>query len=161
MATSGNSLQESAKETARAKLSEQQQAAAGGLGEFAGALRKSAGEMQGGDGELAGRLAQTAAEKLEQVAETLRHKDLDSVVRDAERFAREQPVVFLSAAVAVGFLAVRFLKSSKPTASSATSTSGSYGTAGSTSGSYGTTGSTSGSYGSAGSTSGGSFNPQI
>lgn len=115
MATGSNpSLQDSAKETARAKLSEQQQAAAGGLGEFAGALRKSAHEMQGGDGELVGRFATTAAEGLERVAETLRRKDVDAMWRDAERFAREQPMLFFGAAVAAGFLAVRFLKSSAP-----------------------------------------------
>lgn len=104
-----------AKEMARGKLAEQQQSAASSLGSFAQALRKSAQEMQG-DGQQAGaaRIAQTAADGLERFSGTLRNKDLDSMLRDAESLARRQPVLFFGAAVAAGFLAVRFLKSSDP-----------------------------------------------
>jgi len=104
-----------AKEMARGKLAEQQQTAASSLGSFAQALRKSAQEMQG-DGQQAGiaRIAQTAADGLERFSGTLRNKDLDSMLRDAESLARRQPVLFFGAAVAAGFLAVRFLKSSDP-----------------------------------------------
>jgi len=49
---------------------------------------------------------------LERLSGTLRNKDLDGMVRDAESFARRQPLVFFGAAMAAGFLAVRFLKSS-------------------------------------------------
>jgi hypothetical protein len=114
-----------AKEAARGKIAEQQQTAASSLGSFAQALRKSAQEMQG-DGQQAGvaRIAQTAADGLERFSGTLRSKDLDSLLRDAESLARRQPVLFFGAAVAAGFLAVRFLKSSKP----GTHTSGMSGT---------------------------------
>jgi hypothetical protein len=103
-----------AKEMARGKIAEQQQTAANSLGSFAQALRKSAQEMQG-DGQQAGvaRIAQTAADGLERFSGALRNKDLDSMLRDAEQLARRQPVLFFGAAVAAGFLAVRFLKSSK------------------------------------------------
>jgi len=102
-----------AKEMARGKIAEQQQTAASSLGSFAQALRKSAQEMQG-DGQQAGaaRIAQTAADGLERFSGTLRNKDLDSMLRDAESLARRQPMLFFGAAVAAGFLAVRFLKSS-------------------------------------------------
>jgi hypothetical protein len=35
------------------------------------------------------------------------------MARDAERLARSQPVVFFGAAMALGFLAVRFMKASQ------------------------------------------------
>jgi hypothetical protein len=102
-----------AKEMARGKIAEQQQTAASSLGSLAQALRKSARELQG-DGQQAGaaRIAQTAADGLERFSGTLRDKDLDGMLRDAESLARRQPVLFFGAAVAAGFLAVRFLKSS-------------------------------------------------
>lgn len=107
----GNALWNDAKETARSKLSEQQQAAAGSLGDFAGALRKSAQELKGGQHQSAARFAQTAASSLEQLSGSLRNKDLDGMLRDAESFARRQPVAFFGAALLAGFVAVRFLKS--------------------------------------------------
>ena len=102
-----------AKEVARSKFSEQQQAAAGSLGDFAGALRKSAEQMQG-QHQSAARFAQTAASSLEQISGALKNRDLDGMLRDAESFARRQPVAFFGAALVAGFLAVRFLKSSNP-----------------------------------------------
>lgn len=104
-----------AKEVARSKFSEQQHAAAGSLGDFAGALRKTAQEMQGKH-QSAARFAQSAASGLEQLSGTLRNRDMESMLRDAEGFARRQPAAFFGAAVLAGFLAVRFMKSSSPSA---------------------------------------------
>jgi hypothetical protein len=100
-----------AKEVARSKFSEQQSAAAASLGDFAGALRKSADEMQGKH-QSAARFAQSAAGGLEQLSGALKNRDLEGMLRDAEGFARRQPAAFFGAAVLAGFLAVRFLKSS-------------------------------------------------
>lgn len=108
----GNALWSDAKETARSKFSEQQQAAASSLGDLAGALRRSAEQMQGGQSRSAARFAQTAASGLEQLSGALKNRDLDGIVRDAEGFARRQPMAFFGAAVLAGFLAVRFMKSS-------------------------------------------------
>ena len=108
----GNAIWNDAKETARSKLSEQQQAAAGSLGDFAGALRKSAEQLQGGQHQSAARFAQTAANSLEQLSHSLKNRDLEGMLRDAESFARRQPAAFFGAAVVAGFFAVRFLKSS-------------------------------------------------
>jgi hypothetical protein len=102
-----------ARDIARSKLSEQQHEAASGLGDFAGALRNAAREVEGRQQPTVARLAQCAADGLEQLSGTLRSKDLNSMVREAETFARSQPVAFFGAAVAAGFLAVRFLKSSE------------------------------------------------
>ena len=102
------------KDTARSMLGEQQKAAAGGMGELAGALRKAAREMGGGSGERApvSRLVESAADGLERFSGALRNQDLDGLVNDLNSFARRQPVAFFGVALAAGFLAVRFLKAS-------------------------------------------------
>jgi hypothetical protein len=107
------SIAEEAKQAASSVLSEQQHAAASGLGDFAGALRKAAREMGDGRQPTASRFAEYAADGLERVSGTLRNKDLNGLMQDVESFARRQPVAFLGAAIAAGFLAARFLKGSK------------------------------------------------
>jgi hypothetical protein len=98
-------------QAARSLIGEQQQAAASGLGEFAGALRRAARNDNGGETTVA-RIAESAADNLQRFSDSLRNRDLDSLLRDAESFAKRQPVVFIGAAALVGFLAVRFLKAS-------------------------------------------------
>jgi hypothetical protein len=105
--------------SASAKLDAQKDSAASGLDNFAQALRKAGGETDG-----AGRFADMAADRLEQLSNSLRNKDLDSLVEDAESFARRQPVAFFGAAVFAGFLAVRFLKSSRRAAGDASPATG-------------------------------------
>src|SRR2546423_2678486 len=101
------------KETARSMLGEQQKAAASGLGDFAGVLRKAARDM-GDDSAPISRMVESTADKLERFSGSLRDKDLNSLMRDVEGFARRQPVAFFGAALAAGFLAMRFLKASDP-----------------------------------------------
>lgn len=101
-----------AREVARSKFSEQQHEAAQGIGDLAGALRSAAREVEGRQQPTVAKLAQCAADGLERLSVTLRNRDLDGLLREAEAFARRQPAAFVGAAVAAGFLAVRFLKSS-------------------------------------------------
>jgi hypothetical protein len=98
-------------QAARSLIGEQQQAAASGLGEFAGALRRAARDGNGAGSPVA-RIAESAADNLQRFSDSLRDRDLDGLLRDAESFAKRQPVVFIGAAALVGFLAVRFLKAS-------------------------------------------------
>lgn len=100
------------RESVRSAVREQQQAAAAGVGDFAGALRHAARELDGQAKGSTARLADRAADGLERLSASLRSKDLDTMVGDIENFARREPALFLASAVAIGFLAVRFLKSS-------------------------------------------------
>jgi hypothetical protein len=102
-----------AADVARSAASRQQQAAAQGIGKFAGALREAARNTDGGDGASA-RVAETIADGLDRLSGSLKGRDLNALIRDVEDFARSQPLVFLGAAVATGFIAMRFLKSSTP-----------------------------------------------
>jgi hypothetical protein len=103
------SMWNDAKETTRTKLNEQKDVAAQGIGDVAQALREAARRHEG-DG--VSRLTSSAADGLERVSSALRHKDVNSMLRDMDRFARDQPVAFFGLAVAAGFLAVRLLRDS-------------------------------------------------
>jgi hypothetical protein len=103
-----------ARETARSKLNEQKDMAAGGLGEVASALREAAQRQRhDGAGESMAQLTSSAADGLEHLSHTLRSKDVGSMLRDMDNFARNQPVAFFGMAALAGFLAVRFLKSDR------------------------------------------------
>jgi len=58
--------------------------------------------------------AEMAAGRIEGVSGYLRNRDFDEIVRDTERFARRQPMLFLGGALTLGMLASRFLKASTP-----------------------------------------------
>ncbi len=96
----------------RSALEGRQQEAATGAGDVAGALRNAARQLEEQHKSSSARLVDNAAEGLERLADTLRHKNLDAMVHDAESFARREPGLFFGTAVAIGFLAARFLKSS-------------------------------------------------
>jgi hypothetical protein len=100
-----------AKSTARSAADSQQRAAAQGLEDFAGALRGAARNPDAEKG-VGTHIAEAVAENLERLSSTLKNRNFDTLVRDVEDFARAQPLVFFGAAVATGFLAMRFLKSS-------------------------------------------------
>jgi len=109
----GDSAQ-SAKSAASTKFNQQKDSTASEIGNLAQALRKAAGDSNVNRDAGIGRVADFAADGLERLSGSLRSKDLNSLMRDAESFARSQPVAFFGAAVAVGFLAMRFIKSSRP-----------------------------------------------
>src|SRR5688500_3227189 len=91
-------------QAARSLIGEQQQAAAGGRGDSAGALRRAARDGTAADSPGA-RTAESAADTLQRFADSLRDRDLDGLLRDAESFARREPALFIGAAALVGFLA--------------------------------------------------------
>ena len=109
----GGALLQDAKDTARAKLGEHKHTAASGIGEVAAVLRTSAQELEGRDQPTVARLARGAADGLQQFSANLEGRDLEALMHDAESLARRQPAVFFGAALAAGFLAVRFMKSSQ------------------------------------------------
>ena len=76
------------------------------------ALRETGQQLRKqGQGSVA-QYADTAADQLERFSGYLRETEVDEIVDEARGFARRRPAVFLGGAVALGFLATRFLKSS-------------------------------------------------
>lgn len=106
---------EGAKTSATSKLNEQKDAAAEGMGNIAEALRGAANQRSdegGADRSVLDGLTGSAADGLDRLSGSLRNKDVATMVRDVEDFAREQPLAFFGLAVAAGFAGVRFIKAS-------------------------------------------------
>lgn len=77
--------------------------------DVARALRQTRGQL--GD-NVAAPYVDKAADQLERFSRFLRDANPAEVVRDVERFARREPLLFLGGAFALGLLGARFLKSS-------------------------------------------------
>ena len=90
----------------------------------AGMIRRSASEFDN-DLPQASHYIRKAASQLEGVSDAMRNHDMSEIVGSVQDFARKQPTAFFSAAVLVGFAAVRFVKSgSDKSAQSPSSTVG-------------------------------------
>jgi hypothetical protein len=105
-------LVEGAKARATGAIDERKGNAAQSLGTVAEALREAANKLGEGEAGPLGSYAESAAEQVDKVARYLREKDLQSLSRDAQTFARRHPEVFLGGAFLAGIFAARFLKSS-------------------------------------------------
>ena len=105
---------EAARERARQVFKRQQEGAADGIGNVAGAIHEAADRLaehgQGGD---ALRYADELADRVSRFADRIRETDLDDLVGDVEVYARRQPEVFLGGALFLGFLAARFAKNAE------------------------------------------------
>src|SRR4051812_8101335 len=55
-----------------------------------------------------------AAQRVEKFSTFIRDRDVNELVTEAENFARREPLIFLGGALAVGFIAARFVKASSP-----------------------------------------------
>lgn len=101
-----------AKEQATKQLLTQKDRATDGLGSLANTIRQSAQPLRDQQHDAVAQYVDQAADQLERLSATLRERELGELVKDAERFARQQPALFVGATFAVGFIAARFLKSS-------------------------------------------------
>jgi len=101
-----------AKEQGRTMLEEKKDTAAEQVDSVAHAIRTTAEQLQGEGQSQTGRYIGMAAEQLESLARELRHRNLQSLMGDAEEMARRSPGVFFAGSVMAGFLFSRFLKSS-------------------------------------------------
>jgi hypothetical protein len=106
-------IAETARERVGEAVAQKKDQAAQQVGSVAGALREAGEKLQREDVAF-GRLAENVAGQAERLSQYLRSHDLQTVVRDAEAFARRHPEIFLGGAVVAGMVATRFLKSSAP-----------------------------------------------
>lgn len=101
------------KEQARATYDQKKNVVLDEVGNLASALRDAGGNLRTRKSDsIAAQVTDRVAERLESVNNRLGGKDLDGIIRDVEDFGRRSPAIFLSAAAALGFLAIRFAKSS-------------------------------------------------
>ncbi|MFW5840688.1 MAG: hypothetical protein ACOCZE_08925 [Planctomycetota bacterium] len=78
------------------------------------ALNKAAGKLDSEDDDNLADYARSAADAVQNLAGTMRGKDLDELRSDLEDVARKRPEAFLGIAFAGGLALGRFLGSSKP-----------------------------------------------
>lgn len=104
---------EKAKQEGQSFLEERKRATADEIGAVAEILRKATQEMhQQKQPSMVVSYAERTADRLDQYSRTLQERDLNTLVRQAEGFARRQPGVFVGGAVVAGFLLARFFRSS-------------------------------------------------
>lgn len=102
---------EQAKQQATSQLTSQKDRVVDSLGTVADALRQTGKHLHENEQHGLEQYANKAADRVEQFSGQLRGKDVQEIVRDVERYARQQPALFLGGAFVLGLLGARFLKS--------------------------------------------------
>ena len=98
-----------------AEVTDERKSQATGTLEAIGRTLRQAGDNLRQEGlEPVGDLGVRAAERVDRMANYLRRQDMDGLLRDVQRVARNHPEVFLGGALLCGVLIGRFLRSSAP-----------------------------------------------
>jgi hypothetical protein len=106
-------IAEPLKERAEQVAETQKQAGTSHVRTLACAVHGAARELEQGMPRLASSV-HDVAQKIEDTAQTVRNKNIDELVEDLGRYAREQPGLVFGGAVVAGIVLSRFLKSSSP-----------------------------------------------
>jgi hypothetical protein len=101
------------KARASKELSSQKGRATGEIDAVAQAVRDASHRLRDEQHETMAVYVERAAGQLERLSRTIREKDLNELLHDAQRLARREPAWFIGGSFALGLLAARFLKSSK------------------------------------------------
>jgi len=100
-----------AMEQAENYASEQKEAGAQHVANFARAVERAADELEASSPELA-QYAQSAASTVTRFSDTLRQSNVRELLDEANDFARREPALFFGAAIVAGMALSRFLRSS-------------------------------------------------
>lgn len=100
-------------------LDEQKGTVASGLTTVADSIKQVGENLNTGEEpnpitEKAAQYTNSLAQQIENISGYFERKDVREMVRDVESFARRYPAYFIGGAVALGFIAARFLKSANP-----------------------------------------------
>jgi hypothetical protein len=102
-----------ARDSASSSLSSSRSETADRIDGIASAFRRTSDSLRSENQERVASLTDTLAEQVERLSSYLRDHDLKDVRNDVESLARRQPAVAIGAALALGMLGARFLKSSQ------------------------------------------------
>ncbi|MEZ4601094.1 MAG: hypothetical protein R2940_14995 [Syntrophotaleaceae bacterium] len=105
-------FQEDLRRKGESLLSEQKGSVAKFLQGIANAIEKTAKNLEEEGQSNTARYTRQAAKGIQDFAHDLRERDLDGLRRQVVDLARRQPALVAGGAVALGFLAARFFKSS-------------------------------------------------
>jgi len=101
-----------AKQQATSRLESQKDRTVDTLVTVAQALRQTGQHLHEHEQTAVGGYVEQAAERVDALTHYLRTRDVPALLAETEDFARRKPGLFLSGAVALGFIGARFLKSS-------------------------------------------------
>jgi len=96
------------------QLESQKDRASEGLTSVAHALRQSGQHLREQDQQAISDYAERAAGAIEQFSGSMSRYSVPEIFGELESFAHRQPALFLGSTFVLGFLAMRFLKSSSP-----------------------------------------------
>jgi hypothetical protein len=102
-------LADAAQSAALSVVDEQRARAAAKLGGVAAAARAAARSLEQSDSQAAARYIHSVAGQIEAVADTVRTRDWAGLLADLDNVANRQPTMFVAGAMALGFLAGRFI----------------------------------------------------
>lgn len=102
------------KDRATTQINQQKARATAGLGSVADAVRQTGRQLRNQQQDAVAEVVENAAAQLERFSNHLRDRNLDELVNDAQRLARQQPAIFIGSSFAAGLLAARFIKASSP-----------------------------------------------
>jgi hypothetical protein len=115
--TTAGQVTHQAKQQATSQLESQKTRAVDSLVTVAQALRQTGQQLHEQDQGAVGGYVEQAAERVEGLTNYLRARDVPQLIRETQDFARREPGLFLTGAVALGFIGARFLMSSGQRAS--------------------------------------------
>lgn len=93
---------------------ERKSQATGALEAFGRTLRQAGDNLRQEGLDPVGDLGMRAADQVDRMADYLRRQDMNGLLRDVQRTARNHPELFLGGALFCGILVGRFLRSSAP-----------------------------------------------
>jgi ElaB/YqjD/DUF883 family membrane-anchored ribosome-binding protein len=102
---------EKAQQQAKSQLSIGKDRVADSFDSVAQALRSS-NEQMGQEAGFVGDYMSRAADRVSEISEHLRRRDVNELIHETEDFARREPTIFMAGAFTLGLLAARFLRSS-------------------------------------------------
>ena len=100
-----------AADRARGFAGENKDRATGALDELSRMMQSAAGDVDAKLGEQYGKYARSAAEGVQSFADTLRSKEVDDLLDDAQAFVKKSPAIAIGTAAMVGFVLARLIKS--------------------------------------------------
>jgi len=108
-----NQITDRVAEQIETRLADQKSKAADTVSSVAQTLHSSGQQLRQDGKDDVGRYVERAADQVERIASYLNSAELSDVMHRVEGFARRQPAAFMAGAFAVGFVASRFLKSTR------------------------------------------------
>lgn len=104
-----NELADAAQSAALSVVDEQRARASAQVGNIAEAVRAAGRSLEQSQSPAVAECVNSTARQVEAVADAIRSRDWSGLVSDVEYLARRSPTMFIAGAVALGFIAGRFL----------------------------------------------------